>query len=74
MGNALTGLSRERKIPIDQSCRIKETPWRDFPGDPVVKTALPMQGARVPFLLGELKSCIPYGTAEKKKKKRKIKR
>ena len=42
---------------------------RDFPGSPVVKTALPLHGARVRYLVGELRSGMPRGMAKKKKKK-----
>ena len=56
---------RSALVSFKNGCEV-----RYFPGSPVVKTALPMQGARVPFLLGELKSCIPYGTAKKKKKEK----
>ena len=41
---------------------------RDFPGSPVVRM-LPLLGARVRSLVGELGSCMLRGTAEKKKKK-----
>ena len=37
----------------------KEKQERNFPGDPVVKTALPLQGAQVQSLVGELTSCMP---------------
>lgn len=33
---------------------------RDFPGGPVVDSALPMQEAWIQPLVGELKSCMPY--------------
>ena len=46
---------------------------RDFPGSPEVDSALPLQGARVPSLVGELRSCMPRGTAVKKKRKEKKK-
>ena len=32
--------------------------YRDFPGNPVVKTALPLQGAQVRSLVEELRSCM----------------
>ena len=38
----------------------------DFPGGPVVKTALPLQGAQVRSLVGELGSHMPRSTAKKK--------
>ena len=34
---------------------------RDFPGGPVVKNPLPMQGTRVRSLVGELRSHMPWG-------------
>lgn len=37
---------------------------RDFPGFPVVKTALPRQGAHVPFLAGELRFHVQHGVAQ----------
>ena len=39
----------------------------DFPDGPVVKTLLPLQGARVQSLDRELRSHKPHGTAKKKK-------
>ena len=44
---------------------------RDFPGGPVVKTALPTQRAWVQSLVGELRSHKPHCAAQKKKKKKK---
>ena len=41
----------------------------DFFGGPVVKTVLPMQGAQVQSLVGELRSHITHAVATKKKKK-----
>ena len=38
----------------------------DFPVSPVVKTALSLQGSWVPSLMRELRSCMPWGVAEKK--------
>ena len=43
---------------------------RDFTGGPRVQTVLPMHGARVPFLVGELRSHVSFGTARKKLEKR----
>ena len=40
----------------------------DFPGSPVVKTAIPLQGIRVWSLVGELRSHMPRGLAKKQKK------
>ena len=37
----------------------------DLPGSPMVKTQLPMQGARVQSLVRELRSHKPCGTAKK---------
>ena len=34
---------------------LKISPWGDFPGGPVVKTELPMQGLQVQSLVGELR-------------------
>ena len=42
----------------------------DFPGVPVVKTELPLQGARVRSLVGELRSHMPQGVAKKSKLKK----
>ena len=51
--------------------KISRRQARDFPGGPVVKTpALPMQGARVPSLVGELRSRGLCCMAKKKKKKK----
>ena len=42
---------------------------RGFPGGPVVKdSTVPMQGARVQSLVGELRFCTLYSKAKKKKK------
>ena len=43
---------------------------RDFPGGPVAKTALPMQGVQVQSLVVELRSHMPRGTARKNKKQK----
>ena len=43
---------------------IKTESSRGFPGGPVVKTILPMQGALVWSLVGELRSHIPRGAAK----------
>ena len=43
----------------------KTTSSWDFPGSPVAKTpALPLQGARVQSLVGELRSSMPRRTAK----------
>ena len=42
---------------------IKSDFFQDFPGSPVVKTALSCQGAQVPSLVRELRSCMPRGLA-----------
>ena len=41
---------------------------RDFPGGPVAKNVLPLQGAQVRSLVGEPRSHIPVGAAKKKKR------
>ena len=39
---------------------------QDFAGGPVVKTLpIPYKGARVPFLVGELRPHVPQGVAKK---------
>ena len=43
--------------------RIKSDFSQDFPGSPVVKTVLSCQGAQVPSLVRELRSCVPRGLA-----------
>ena len=43
-----------------------ESAW-DFAGAPVVRTLLPLQGAWVQSLAGELKSLMLCGVAKKKK-------
>ena len=47
--------------------------YRDFPGGPVVKILLPLQGVRVHSLVRELRSCMPH-SASKKKRERERKR
>ena len=44
---------------------------RGFPGSPVVKTLLPMQGVRVLSLVGELRSHVLHGTVKKSEKEKK---
>ena len=39
----------------------------DFPGGPVVDSVLPLQGARVRSLVGDLRSCMLRGMANMKK-------
>ena len=46
---------------------------RDFPGGPVVETALPVQGAEVQSLVRELTFHMPWYAAKKVKKKKKSK-
>ena len=49
--------------------KYERTPQgRDFTGDPVVKTALPVQEAWVRSLVRELRSHMPYGAAKTNKK------
>lgn len=40
-----------------------------FPGGPVVKDTLPLQGTLVPSLVGELKFCMQHDMPKKKEKK-----
>ena len=49
-------------------CLSLKSNSRDFPGSPVVKPALPLQGAQVWSLVGELRSRMPGNGAKKKKK------
>ena len=46
----------------------KDKDFGDFPGGPVVKTLLPLQGAQVWSLMGELMCCMPWSAVRKKKK------
>ena len=63
-----------RHLPSEKSpwegCRqlfiLNESAW-DFAGAPVVRTLLPLQGAWVQSLAGELKSLMLCGVAKKKK-------
>ena len=41
----------------------------DFPGDPVAKTVLPMQGAQVQSLTEELRVCMLHGAVKKTENK-----
>ena len=41
----------------------------DFPGSPVVKTTVPLQGERIGSLVRELTFHMPHSTAKKKKEK-----
>ena len=43
----------------------EESWYQDFPGSPVAKTLLSMQGARVQFLVRDLRSNILHGMAKK---------
>ena len=56
------------KFPCKKSIFFKDAIYRDFPGGPGVKTALPLQGAQVQSLVGKLRSHMPCGVAQKKKK------
>ena len=47
-------------------------PVGDFPGGPVVKTLLPVQGAPVQFLVGELRSHMPRGARPKQTNKKTV--
>jgi len=38
--------------------------WWDFPGSPVVKITLPLQGAQVGSLAWELRFCMPSDVAK----------
>ena len=52
--------------------KYERTPQRrDFTGDPVVKTALPVQEAWVRSLVRELRSCMPYAAAKTNKQTKK---
>ena len=55
-------------MKIIQMCISKsfKNEKRDFPGGPVVRLSeLPMQGAHVQSLVGELRSHMPNGVAKK---------
>ena len=55
---------------LDFHLCTKKTPLRDFLVGPGVKTAcFPLQGAQVPSLVRELRSCMLHGMAKKVKKK-----
>ena len=43
---------------------VFKTSLRNFPGDPVVKTLLPMQEAQVQFLAGKLRSHMPHSVTK----------
>ena len=44
---------------------IKLMVQRDFPGGPVAKTVLSVQGAWVPSLVGELRSYMPHSMVKR---------
>ena len=46
----------------------------DFPDGPMVDSRFPMQGVWVQSLVGELRSCMLYSVAEKKKKNKQNKK
>ena len=52
---------------------IQTSTNRNFPGGPVVKTLLPLQGVWVRSLVGELRSRMLHGAAWPKVKKKKKK-
>ena len=58
--------------------RVEVFSLQDFPGSPVVDSAIPLQGTWVHFLVRELRSHVLYSTAKKKifnlKKKKKKKK
>ena len=45
----------------------------DFPGGPVVESVLPLQGARIQYLVRELRFRVPHGVDGKKERKKDIK-
>ena len=52
--------------PVTQFSSLAVQKWLlfwDFRGSPVVRTLLPLQGAWVRFLVGELTSCMSCGMA-----------
>lgn len=51
--------------------KLKARNFQDFTGDPVVKTALPVQEAWVRSLVRELRSCMPYAAAKTNKQTKK---
>ena len=54
-------------VALGNSSKSKDKKtYRDFPGGPVVKAELPLQGVWVSLQVGELESCIPQGTTKKK--------
>ena len=70
---------RAQYIHIPSFCLCHSLPasfarvlMRDFPGGPVVKTMLPLQGGRVQSLVMELRSHKPQGKATLPPKKGKI--
>ena len=51
---------------MKQKCQgVYKTTLGDFPGGPVVKTVLPLQGVWVPPLVGELRSYMLLGVTRK---------
>ena len=59
------GIGRREKGELLNECRVldfKMKKFWDFPGGPVVKTALPLQGAyENQCLVRELRSCMLHG-------------
>ena len=49
------------------------TQCQDFPGGPVVENPFPMQGIRGRFLVGELRSHLPWGNEDPVQPKQKTK-
>ena len=63
-------LNKRRHIRKIENCAVIKMKSRDFIGSPVVSgySMLPLQGAQVWSLIGELRSCKVSGMAKKKKK------
>ena len=61
-----TGDGKKLNKDLKRMKAKKRKTIQDFAGGPVAKTLpFPYQGARVPFLVGELRPHMPQGTAKK---------
>ena len=67
MGNPA---SRTIVFELGQMC--KKSKCGDFPGDPLVETSSSSAEGGVLSLVGDLRSCLPFGAAKKMKKRQEI--
>lgn len=58
---------KNKCISSSKKKKRKKESSLDFPGDPVAKTRLLLQGTQTGFLVRELRCCVPHGVCGGKK-------